>query len=104
MVGLVRKFIAGLLVVVWLSLGATPAQAGPATPPPPPPASTAPPRLPAAAAAGAPTPGTAAEIERYAARQRQAGQLETFEGGARIGTTTIIVILLLVIVILLLVR
>jgi hypothetical protein len=103
MVARARKIIAGLLVVVWLSLGATPAQAAaPALPPPPAPAPL--PRGPAAAATHAATPGTAAEIERFAARERQAGPLETFEGGSRISTTTIVVILLLVIIILLLVR
>jgi hypothetical protein len=103
MVVLLRKLIATLLVVVWLSLGATPAQAAAAPPPSPPvPAATRP--VPAAAATSPATPGTPAEIERLAARERQAGQLETFEGGSRISTTTIVVILLLVIVILLLVR
>jgi hypothetical protein len=100
MVALVRKIIAALLVVVWLSLAGTPAQAAASLPPAPAPI----PRLPAAAATNAARPGTAVEIERFAARERQAGQLETFEGGSRISTTTVVVILLLVIVILLLVR
>jgi hypothetical protein len=100
MLELVRKSIVVLLVVIWLFPGSAPAQAAPAGPPPAPPATAAT----LLATAPSPQPGSAADVERFAQRERQAGQLERFEGGSSIGTTTIIIILLLVIILVLVIR
>jgi hypothetical protein len=105
MVQLVRKITVALLVAIWLWPGATPARAasaqlGPPTQPAP--AAAEQPRR--VAAPGQPVPGTAAEIERLAERERQATLLQKFQGGGSIGTTTIIVILLLVIILVLIIR
>jgi hypothetical protein len=92
---LIRRITVALLLVTWLVPGANPAQARAAERPST--SASSPP-----AAAPRPAPGTASDVDRFAARERGAGDLESFEGGARIGTTTIIVILLLVIIIILL--
>jgi hypothetical protein len=102
MVALGRKITIALLVVVWLVAGA-PGHADAASSPPqeapaPDPMTSAP----LAPARRAAVPGTAAEIERFAARERLAGHLERFEGGSRISTTTIVIILLVVIILILL--
>jgi hypothetical protein len=48
-------------------------------------------------------PGTDEEARRLAERERQAPNLQAFEGGGRVsmGTTTLIVILLLIIILVL---
>jgi hypothetical protein len=52
-------------------------------------------------------PGTAAEAQRFADREQQAQELQTFEGGrgrgGGIAATTVIIILLLVIVLILII-
>jgi hypothetical protein len=105
MVELVRKIIVALLVAAWLLPGPSPAQASGTKRPAgtqPTPAAVEEGRR--AAAPAQPQPGTAAEIERLAAREREAAGLEKFQGGGSIGTTTIIIILLLVIVLVLIIR
>jgi hypothetical protein len=102
MLALVRKGTVALLVVIWLLRGHTPAQAAAARP-----------VTEARAATGAdapratttkPLPGSTADVERLAARERQASHLEGFEGGSSISTTSIIIILLLLIVLVLVIR
>jgi hypothetical protein len=58
-----------------------------------------PPDRPAAASKSTPArrPASAAELERYAEREKDAKDLERFEGG-RIAETTIVIVLLLLIV------
>ena len=50
-------------------------------------------------------PGTAAEAQRFAEREKQAQELQAFEGGrgGAIATTTVIIILLLVIILVLII-
>ncbi len=48
------------------------------------------------------TPASGAELERYAAREKQASGLERFEGG-RMSDATLIVVLLLVVIIIILI-
>jgi hypothetical protein len=50
-------------------------------------------------------PGTAAEAQRFAEREKQAQELQAFEGGrgGGIGTATLIIILLLVIILVLII-
>jgi hypothetical protein len=90
-----------LLVVIWVLRGHAPAQAATGRPPTEARGTTADaPR----AAPTTPLPGSAADVERLADRERQASHLEGFEGGSSISTTSIIIILLLLIVLVLVIR
>ncbi|HXU82988.1 MAG TPA: hypothetical protein VN914_16430 [Polyangia bacterium] len=104
MLALVRKATVVLLVTIWFLPGPAPAHAA-AAPRPPTEARPAAHHTDApSAATTTPRPGSAADVERFAERERQAIQLESFEGGSSIGTTSIIIILLLVIVLVLVIR
>jgi hypothetical protein len=102
MIEMVRRVTVALLVLIWILPGPRFAEA----------ADPGRPEMPVAAAGADALRatstkrvlGSAADVERLAAREREAGQLETFEGGSHIGTTTIIIILLLVIVLILVIR
>ena len=92
------SLIAAAIIVAWFCPGVGRAAPAPAARDRP--AASAPGTLPPRAGG---QPGTAEEAARYAERERQAGSLADFQGGARISTTTIIIILLLVIIVLLLI-
>jgi hypothetical protein len=104
MVQLVRKVTVALLVVIWLLPGPRPAQAAGSRPPSERPAAATGADVPRTTTTTKPLPGSVADVERFAERERQAGHLESFEGGSSISTTTIIIILLLLIVLVLVIR
>jgi hypothetical protein len=86
---MLRQIVVALLLTVWFSppparAGAPAAEHRPST---------------------RPAPGTAAEVQQLAQRERNAQALESFEGGGRgtIATSSVVIILLLVIILILII-
>ena len=88
---MLRQIVVALLLTVWFS---------------PPPARAEAPAVTQPQASSRPAPGTAAEAQQLAQRERQAHALESFEGGGRggtVATSSVVIILLLVIILVLII-